>query len=223
MIENPNSLGVIFLQFFLSLEAILLAVALSVDALLAAFAYGSQNIKIPTGSLVVLGLVCSGILGVTLHLGTQIGGFLGEGTAAGISFAILFGLGLFRIFDSWFKHWLRKRGSTGGQIKFSAFRLNFILQVYVDPEAADRDHSRTLSAGEAAALAIALSLDGIAAGLGAGLVGAAVGLTVGATFLFTIAAVALGCKLGVRVAGRMQTDISWISGGLLILLAVLQM
>jgi len=210
------------LQTFSIIEAVLLAAALSVDALLASFAYGSQKIKIPLPSLVVLGLICSGVLGFTLFLGAEAGGLVSEGVARWLSFAILFGLGLMRVFDSWLKHWIRKRGSRGGRITFTMFRLNFILQIYADPKVADRDGSRSLSAGEAAALAVALSLDGIAAGLGAGLMGASLWLTTGATFLLTIAAVALGCRLGGRLAGRMQADISWISGGLLILLAVLQ-
>jgi len=148
---------------------------------------------------------------------------VGDQLAAALSFAILFGLGLLRIFDSGLKNWIRRRGDLGGQIKFSAFNLKFILQIYIDPGTADADGSRTLSPAEAAALALALSLDGIAAGLGAGLFGAGALLTVGVTFGLTMAAVAVGCRLGGRLATRLTADISWLSGVLLILLAVLQL
>lgn len=211
------------MQSFSIIQAVLLAAALSVDALLASFAYGSQRIKIPLPSLVVLGLICSGTLGLTLYLGAEAGGLVSANAARWLSFSILFGLGLLRVFDSWLKHWIRKRGHRGGQIQFKVFRLNFILQVYADPKTADLDGSRTLSAGEAATLAVALSLDGLAAGLGAGLMGANLWMTTGATFLLTVGAVALGCLLGRRLARRANVDISWISGGLLILLAVLQL
>ena len=211
------------MQFFSILEALILAAAISVDALAASFAYGSQKIRIPVRSLFVVSLICSVVLGLTLLVGAQMGEWIGARSAAMLSFTILFGLGLIRICDSWLKNWIRKRRDLSGQIKFSAFNLKFILQVYADPKAADADGSRVLSVGEAAVLAVALSLDGIAAGLGAGLFGAGAWITTGAAFLLTLTAVATGCRLGGRLAAKLTADISWISGGLLILLAVLQL
>jgi len=204
-------------------EAVILASALSVDALLASFAYGSQKIRIPAGSLFIICAICSALLGVGLFLGALASGWMGEGLAAALSFTILFGLGVLRICDSWLKNALRRRGGLGGQIKFSVFNLKFILQVYADPKAADRDGSRTLSPAEALVLALALALDSLAAGLGAGLFGAGALLTMGMTFLLTLVAVAGGSGLGARLADRLTADVSWFSGGLLILLAVLQL
>ena len=200
-----------------------MASALSVDALLASFAYGSQKIRIPLGSVLVISLICSAVLGVTLFLGALAGGLIDDSLATVLSFTILFGLGLLRIFDSGLKNWIRRRGDLGGQIQFSLFSLRFILQVYLDPKAADIDASRRLSPAEATALALALSLDGIAAGLGAGLFGAGAFLTTGMTFGLTTAAVTAGCRLGGRFAARLTADVSWVSGVLLILLAVLQL
>jgi len=210
-------------MFFSILQAVMLAGAVSADALLASFAYGSQKIRVPAGAVLVISLICSGVLGLTFFLGARLGEWMPDQAAAWFSFAILFSLGLIRIFDSGLKNWIRHRGDCGGQVNFSAFNLKFILQVYADPKTADADGSRTLSPTEAAALALALSLDGIAAGLGAGLSGAGALLTVGIAFGLTVAAVAIGCRLGGRLAARLTADISWISGGLLLLLAVLQL
>ncbi|MCL2368610.1 MAG: manganese efflux pump [Oscillospiraceae bacterium] len=204
------------------LEALLLASALSIDALAASFSYGSQKIRIPLPSLVILSLICSAVLGLTMYLGAVAGRLIDGAIAEHVSFGILFGLGLLRVFDSVLKNFIRRRGDLGGQIKFSAFHFKFILQIYLDPEVADRDASRTLSAGEATALALALSLDGVAIGLGAGLVGAVAWIAVLATCLMTVLAVGLGCKLGGRFADRLKRDITWIAGGLLMLLAVLR-
>ena len=220
---HPNALGVVFLRFLPIFEALILASALSADALLASFAYGSQKIRIPVGSLFLICLICSALLGVGLFLGAAAGEWMDDRLAAILSFTILFGLGVLRIFDSWLKNALRRRRGLGGQVKFSLFNLKFILKVYIDPKTADMDGSRTLSLTEASALALALSLDGLAAGLGAGLFGAGIPLTLGMTFLLTLAAVAAGCKLGGRLADRLTADISWLSGGLLILLALLQL
>ena len=203
------------------LEVLILALAISIDALVASFAYGSQKMKISIGATLIIGLISGGLLGITLFLGERMGGLMPDWLAGLISFSILFGLGTLRIFDSWLKNYIRRRGS-GGEIKFSAFRLTFILQIYADPETADTDGSRTLSPGEALSLGIALSLDGIAAGLGAGLLGAPPLLSAGFAALLTILAIVCGGKLGGKLARVLTRDISWISGGLLILLAVLQ-
>ena len=203
--------------------ALLLSVALSIDAFVAAVSYGSQKIHIPKRSLLVIAFFCSAFLGLSLHIGAWLGGFLDYGITAYISFTILFALGLFRIFDSLLKRWILKQGKTGKEISFSVFRLRFILQIYADPKKADVDGSRILSLGEASFLAVALSLDGLAAGLGAGLAGAGAWLTIGLTFLLTLFAMAGGCRFGTRLARVISTDISWIAGGLLILLAILQL
>ena len=192
------------------------------DALFASFAYGSRKIQIPIRSILLISFICSGVLGLTLLLGAQIAGFFDENVAAWLGFGILFILGFIRIFDSWLKNWIRKRGTPNGEIKLRVFRLRFILQVYIDPPAADADGSRTLSAGEAAALAIALSLDAIAAGLGIGLGGSGFLPVTIIKFFMTMFAVFVGCKLGDKLAAKVDKDLSWLSGCLLILLAVLQ-
>lgn len=203
-------------------EALILSVALSVDALLASFAYGSQKMKISIGATLIIGLLCGGLLGLTLHLGTQMSNLVHDGLARWLGFAILFILGILRVFDSWLKNWIRRRGERG-QINFSVFRLRFILQVYADPRTADTDGSRTLSPTEAFSLALALSLDGIAAGLGAGLTDISPLFGAGLTMILTMTAIVIGGKLGCRISGLCTRDISWGSGGLLILLAVLQL
>ena len=215
-------MAVFVLNQFPIVEALILAAALSVDALIASFAYGSQKIKVPLPSVLVISLICSAMLGLTLFLGGQAAAVISEGLAVGISFSILFGLGLLRVCDSSLKNWIRKSEARQGQIKFSLFHFKFILKIYADPKWADVDKSRILSIKEAAALSVALSLDGVAAGLGVGLTGGGAFLSLGLLFLLTIAAIGSGCKLGGKFAHKLDTDISWVSGSLLILLAVLQ-
>ena len=209
------------MQLFLA--ALLLSFALSIDAFVAAISYGSQNIRIPKRSLLVIAFFCSGFLGVSLHVGTWLGGFLDYGITAYISFSILFALGVFRIFDSLLKRWILTQGKTGKKLSFSLFRLQFILQIYADPKQADFDQSRCLSPAEASVLAIALSLDSLAVGLGAGLMGASTWLAISFTFLLTIIAMAGGCRFGKKLSDVISSDISWVSGALLIALAFLQL
>lgn len=86
-----------------------------------------------------------------------------------IPFVSVFIFGLIKLFDSSIKSFIRKHKGIRKQLRFSMFSLNFILNIYADPEDADTDSSRDLSPREAVSLAIALSLDGLAVGFGAGL------------------------------------------------------
>ncbi len=116
---------------------------------------------------------------------------------------------------------IRSRG--GCRFSFSVLNLNFILQVYAEPERADADHGGTLSPKEALALALALSLDGLAAGFGASLSGSGILETVLLSFPLSCAAVAGGELLGRRMPRRGKFDPAPLSGILLILLALLKL
>jgi len=195
-----------------------LALAISLDAFVASFAYGSKRIKIPLRSAWVITLICAGVVGLALLAGTLLQQYIPYGLASGISFVILFSLGVVKLLDSITKSIIRRR-SVSKELKFSLLNFNFILLLYADPEQADVDGSKILSPAEAASLALALSLDGLGVGLGAA-IGSANGLVV---FLGTIAAgitaVVLGGRLGNKAAERVRLNISWLSGVLLIALA----
>lgn len=197
-----------------------MAAALSVDAFLAFFAYGSQKIRVPALSVLTVGLLCGGILLAALLVGDVIAPYIGERTASVLSLVVLVLLGLARLFDSSLKRWIRKSQGGKGRLEFTALNLRFILNVYADPQMADVDRSQALSPKEAAALSIALSLDGVAAGLGAGVMGVHIGASVIIFVILTVLAVKGGASLGNRMAEKLPWDVSWISGVLLICLAL---
>ena len=205
------------------LQAFLLVAALSVDAFVASFAYGADRIKIPVSSLLVICGVCTGILGVSLVLGGLIQPFLPQNAVRAVCFVILFALGVVKLFDSALKSFLRRHQPGQKKLHFCLAGVCFILQVYVDSTVADRDRSRRLSPGEAASLAFALSLDGLAVGFGAGLLQPNLIETLLLSLLMTAAAVALGGLIGRRIAEHLRFDLSWLSGALLILLAFLKL
>lgn len=155
--------------FYAALEALLLVVALSLDAFVASFAYGAQRIRIPYSSAAIISVICTAMLAVSLLAGSLLRPFLPQSLTKGLCFAILFLLGLVKLCDSTIKTLIRKHKRMHRQVSFSLFSLKFILDVYADPEKADRDGSRELSPAEAASLAVALSLDGLAVGFGAAL------------------------------------------------------
>lgn len=204
------------------LPALLLALASSVDAFAASFSYGTARIAVPRASQLAVSAICASTLALSHLLGGILAPFLPEGITHWLSVLILAALGLCKLFDSSLKCWIRKRQGGKREIRFSALRLHFILQIYADPQEADADDSRVLSPREAAALAAALSLDGLAAGFGSGLAGGGAILIFMLAFAATAGAVAGGCRLGRRVARRTEKDLSWAGGALLLLLALVR-
>lgn len=201
------------------LEAALISLVLSLDAFVASFAYGSKGIKIPFRSSLVIALTCAGTTGLALLVGTLARQYIPYGLAGGISFAILFILGIAKLADSITKSIIRRQ-TINKQIKFSLLNIRFILMLYADPENADVDGSKTLSTTEAAWLATALSLDGLAVGLGAALGSASGYMIFFLTIISGLAAITLGDFLGNKAAERININLSWLGGVLLILLAL---
>lgn len=208
---------------FTILESILLVVALSTDAFVASFAYGTNKIKILFRSVVVISTICSLLLAVSLFVGTIIRSFITPHMTEMICFFVLFVLGIVKLCDSTIKTTIRKRKNLSKELSFSFFHLSFILHIYANPEDADSDSSKILSPSEAASLAIALSLDGLAVGLGAALTDINHMQIILFSFIFNIMAVMGGCYVGNKVAEKLPLDLSWLSGILLMILAVLKL
>lgn len=200
-------------------SALLLVIALSLDAFVASFAYGNSKIKIPMSSALLINLICTAALAASLLIGALVRPYIDEGLAKTLCFAIIFLLGLIKLCDSSIKSFIRRQRVVNKRLVFRALHLNFILHVYANPEEADKDASKTLSKGEAASLAIALSLDGLAVGFGAGLATANVLLVIVLSLLIHLLAIGGGARLGHKIAGKSRFDLSWLSGILLLALA----
>lgn len=204
-------------------QSFLLVLALSLDAFVASFAYGADRIRIPLSSLLVICGVCTGLLGLSMAVGWWIGPILPAGIAGWAGFSLLFLLGFVKLFDSGVKNFLKKHQPRQKKLHFCLAGISFLLQIYVDSTAADKDASRLLSPREAASLAFALSLDGLAVGFGAGLQEANAWEVLLFCVVLTAAAVLAGDGIGRRVAQKARFDLGWLSGLLLMLLAFLKL
>ena len=211
---------IIFIMIF---EAAILASSCSIDAFTASFAYGSNKIKIPFLSNQIINLVCSCVLGVSLFAGTFVRQYLAPWVTTFICFMLLFILGIIKLFDSVTKAIIRKHSNLNKEFKFSIFNLKFILNLYADPEKADIDASKTISPAEAVFLAVSLSLDGLAVGFGAALGDVNAWVVFMSSFVTNTLAVLFGCYLGNKVANKMSFNLSWISGVILVGLAVMKL
>ena len=203
-------------------QAWILVMALAIDAFVCSFGYGISKIKIPFKSVMVINAVCTSLLAIGLFLGAIINNFLSEDIAGWIAFVILFLLGISKIFDSAIKRLIRKNNGIDKDFKFSFFNLGFIFKVYANPEEADVDHSKELTPREAMPLAIAVGLDGLSVGIGIGITLINPFLILGLSLFSDIIAVILGAYLGNRLARKINWDLSWIAGVILILIAILE-
>lgn len=209
------------MSFLISLfEALCIALALSVDAFAASFSYGTDKIRIPLPSILIIDGICSLSIGLTLLAGSLLKSYIPAWITGTACFLILFLLGIAKLSDGVTRALIRKYGSISRNIQFSLCNFRFVLHLYADPRNADADHSKVLSPKEAAALAVALSLDGCAAGFGTGLGSASCLLVFLCSLLTEGAAVLIGIFLGNKAAGQCSLSISWVGGVLLLLLAV---
>ena len=207
----------------ITLEAAFLAMSVSIDAFAAAFAYGCKKIKIPFKSIHIINFICTGIIGLSFLFGNMLMQILPEWLAAGLSFTILFLIGITKLLDSITKAIIKKYTNLNKEINLSLFNFKFILHMYANPEAADADISKSISPREAAALAVALSLDGFAVGLGAAFAGVNGLAVILFTFITGMIMLLLGGWLGNKTACKLRINLSWAAGLILIWLAFMNL
>ncbi len=204
------------------LESALLVTSLCIDACIASFAYGTNKIKIPVLSGLILTGISTLFLIISISLGSIIKGFIPANLTSFICFGILFILGFMRLFEGLLKQYLNKKAISPGNIELTLLNFKLVLNVYADSTLADIDHSQTLNAKEALYLGIALSLDSLVVGFGAALASINLLQIIVLSVLFNSAAIILGGVLGRKCAEKLSIDLSWLGGATLILLALLK-
>ena len=204
-------------------KSILLVTALSIDAFVASIAYGTNKIKIPFISVITINIVCSSLLGISLYLGSIIRDIAPGNLMSYLGVSILFALGIYQLFSGVAKNFINKCLKKDKKVNFQLFNFKFVLEIYVDETMADFDQSRRLNTKEASALALALSVDGLAAGFGMALVTVNYAQVLLTSLIFHMGAVWLGVWLGGKLVEKARVNISWLSGAILIFLALLRL
>jgi len=205
---------------FLVLQTFFLVFALGIDALVCSFSYGVNKIRIPFKSMIVINIITLLLLAFGIVIARILGEFLPPIFIYVLSFLILFILGLSKIFEGAIKRLIR-RGEGSRNFNFSMFNLGFVLQVYAQYELADSDESKELSVWEAIPLGAAVGFDGLSVGLSIGLMQLNVGLLLIMSFVVGVACVAIGDYLGRTLSKKTTFDFSFVSGLILILIAIL--
>lgn len=179
-------------MFEIVLTALLLASAVSVDTLTCGFAYGTSKTHVPFSHILVLNLIGSLFLGLSLFLGYSVGQIISPNVTLAISVTALSLIGCYRIF---------KRNNARHETA-----------------------SRQISWGETLALSFVLSVDSLAVGIGASIYSVSIIFCLAAIGFSLVTDVILFCVghlLGQKVANKNSAlDLSWLSGVVLILIAV---
>ncbi len=204
------------------IESLILVSSLCIYNFLYIISYWTDRIKITFYSNLVINLVCSLFLGIALALGGFLKDFLSPNTASVLSFALLLSLGFFRLFESFFKTYVRKFSSAGAPLTFKVFDFKFVLEIYANETKADYDKSKTLTLKEAVYLAVALSLDSLAVGFGSSLVSINHLQVVILSFVIGTCCLFIGVRIGKKFIEKVDLNLSWLSGLMLIVLAFIR-
>lgn len=204
------------------LESLLLVLSLCIDSFIASIAYGASKIKIPAKSIIIINLVCTSTLACSLFIGAVFKSFLSGNLPTILGFIILMFLGIYRLFEYFFKSYISRQIKCDYPLTFKLFDFNFILQVYADETKADFDNSKSLNSKEAFYLALALSLDSLAVGFGSSLCSINYVQTLTLCFIIGVLCVFFGMVLGNKFSEKFHIELSWLSGLLLIILAVIR-
>ena len=138
-----------------------------------------------------------------------------------ISFLILIGIGITKIFESTIQLYLKHhRGKP--TVQFSCFNFHFILSIYSDYQEADQDHSKSLSISEAIPLSFALSMDAFTAGLAVGTLHFSFLLIFILCFLVNFLLIEISVIFGKQIGEWAHFDFSLFGGILFFLLAFLR-
>lgn len=206
-----------------NLDSILLVIALSLDAFVASIAYGTNKIKIPLLSTIIINITCSFFLIFSLFLGRQVSKILPKEVTIIMSFTILMGMGVYYLFEGIIKTYLKKKSDEVKKVRIKLFQIWFIVDIYVDEIKADFNLSKDLSSKEALFLATALSLDSIAVGFGSSLVNINYLLVIALSIIVGMFAVRIGLYIGNKLVNNTKINLSWFTGIILIILALLKL
>ena len=202
-------------------EELILAVIVCADTFIASAAYCGSGIRIPPLSAAVIALTGAAVLWLTLSLSALISGFIPPQICSAAAFIIISLIGISTIVRSIIRTVVRTL-SEKGDLSLKMGSQGLMIKLYLDDTAADADHSKILSAAEAAALAAARSLDSAATGLSCGFLGVSPVKTGVFAFAAGLAAIALGSLLGRRISA-LPADLSWVGGVMLIVFAAFQL
>ena len=203
------------------LQGLLRVLAVCIDAYFAAFSYGSSKIKLTFVSAFIVSLIGAAALMISIFFSDVIGEIIPQTAGNIIGFITLLLLGLVTLFKDIIKN-VVNRSENGKRICFKYGGVGLVVEICIDGLKADMDNSKVITYNEAITLGIALSLDSLVSGVGAGFLGVNMWFVAFSALIFCMIALMSGYFTGKLLSSKTTKDRSWISGVILIVIAVLK-
>lgn len=212
--------------------ALIMAIALSLDGFGVGIAYGLKRIKIPLGSMLVIGGCTALAMTVSMGFGQFMTSRMTFISPKIIGAVILIMAGCYQFYQS--LHSIpvmeetvpamatlaERQAKPLFSINLSLFGL--VIQVLKTPVAADIDRSGTISAAESVVLGVALALDSFAAGIAASMTG----IEFYVIFLVTMMQIIMiwsGQSVCGKLPVRFQAKVKLLPGLVLVLIGSLKL
>ena len=205
---------------------ILLAVAVSIDGLVAGVAYGLKNIRMPLVSLAIVGIVTAILTGFAMFCAYILGQFIDTDLAIITGALLLILLGLWSLCQQYLTRnvpsYEMDGEVTARKLTFSIGRL--VISIVAKPETADFDHLGYINTLEACFLGLALGLDAMVGTFAAALMGVLPQYTPAAVGVIHMICIAVGCYASTKfVPDTLKKRFPYLPGILLIFLGLIRM
>jgi len=206
---------------------VLLALAVSLDSLMAGLMYGLRGLRLPWEAAAIVSLATGLLLALSMVTGGMVAAWLPPSAAQRVGASILALTGIWIIVQTvrsrpaaspardparLHRVWRLRLGSVG-----------IVVEILREPAAADLDRSGHINPQEAILLGLALALDSTAAGLGAAMTGFSPLTLPLAAACSTFALLTAGSRLARRLPLRLNGRWAALQGVLLTLLGLFRM
>lgn len=186
---------------------LLLVIVLSLDAFTAGLSYGIEKVKVPLSSSLIIAFISGTMLTLSFFAGHILLDYISPLFTKILSFLVLFLLALYKFYDAFPQAHSSDKGLTTEVIT---------RQINQHPK-------EILSPSEAVLLAAALSVDNISAGISTGAILFSFPLTLSVTCFIHYFTLSAGVLTGRFLFKNSSKNLSWLSGVILMLLALLRL
>lgn len=207
----------------LFLKVFLLIISLWIDGFICSFSYGFDGIKINKRMIFFISFLCSLFLIFSMFIGLTFTSFVSKKITNIISFIILFMIGFIKIIICLINYLINKKCNGMKILHLSFSNLKIVLNVYSEVFNADRDYSFSLSFNEAIILSLALSFDNIGVGISLGMIYSNYIFILLLSLIIGLISIMSGYSIGKKLSNRINYDLSFISGFILIMLALFRL
>lgn len=202
------------------IEILLLLIAISIDSLVIGITYGMKKIHIPVSSIITINIICTVVLFISMLLGKLFKFILPNNISNLLSFFILLSLGVYYIIQGTTKNISNSERNLNKIIEIKISSIRIVVDIAVDCTKADLNKSGDLDILESIYLGIALSIDALGIGIGSAMSSNNIIMTTIYFFILNIIMLYTGLIFGKKVVTKSDIELSWLSGIILIVLAI---